>query len=131
MKKLMQKKPMLLLCALLLFSLGCMGVLAVAEPSKGSDSTAETEMMTEGAVPLAAAETEEAEEVDRATPAEARRVKLDAGNGNVSEKDVPVDADGYVIGGLPTPEREGWKFEGWYTDEVKEVYLSGRRRHRI
>ena len=123
MKNFLQKKPMLLLCALLLFSLGCMGVLAVAEP-KGTGSTAETVEMTEGAVPLAG--DMEDETIGDATPQNARKVTLHPGDGTLAgSKEISVDrTTGEVLSELPTPTREGWKFEGWYTS-VTEVYLSG------
>ena len=129
MKKLLQKKTLLLLCALLLFSLGCMGVLAVADP-KDSGSTAETEMMTDGAIPLAA----ELDETDVATPSEpalpeieTRTVTLNANGGELTgAAKIQVNEEtGEILSDLPTPTREGWTFKGWYTEQIKEVYLSG------
>ena len=133
MKKFLQKKPMLLLCALLLFSLGCMGVLAVAEP-KGAGSTAETEVMTDGAVPLADGAEDGIDTVKTATPSESQApevetntVLLDPGAGELGEIDeVLVDAaTGRILSELPDPTREGWKFEGWYTDKATEKLLTG------
>lgn len=129
MKKLLQKKTLLLLCALLLFSLGCMGVLAVADP-KDSGSTAETEMMTDGAIPLAA----ELDETDVATPSEpappeikTRTVTLNANGGELTgDAVIQVNEEtGEILSDLPTPTREGWTFKGWYTEKATEELLTG------
>ena len=125
MKNFLHKKPMLLLCALLLFSLGCMGVLAVAEP-KSTGSTAETVEMTEGAVPLAG----DMEEVSEATSSNARTVWLDPGDGTLEGSiEIKVDKEtGKILSSLPTPisNRKEWEFAGWYTAEIAEPkYLAG------
>ena len=133
MKKFLRKKPMLLLCALLLFSLGCMGVLAVAEP-KSTGAAAETEVMTEGAVPLAdGMEDDGIELVTVATPSETipaevetKTISLNPNGGELGEVDeVLVNAEtGKLLTDLPEPTREGWTFEGWYTEEGKETLSS-------
>ncbi len=134
MKKFLRKKPMLLLCALLLFSLGCMGVLAVAEP-KSTGAAAETEVMTEGAVPLAdGMEDDGIELVTVATPSETipaevetKTISLNPNGGELGEVDeVLVNAEtGKLLTDLPEPTREGWTFEGWYTEEGKETLITG------
>lgn len=122
MKNFLQKKPMLLLCALLLFSLGCMGVLAVAEP-KGTGSTAETVEMTEGAVPLAG----DMEEVSEATSSNARTVTLIPGDGTLEgSNEIKVDKEtGKIQSSLPDPTRKGWTFVGWYTEKGIEKLITG------
>ncbi len=123
MKKFLQKRKILPLCAIL-FALCCMGACATVKPSDSENVTAETEMMTEGAIPLAGAVAGEMSSEEEATPSNARKVKLDAGEGSLSTAEVTLGDDD-KLPNLPSPTREGWTFDGWYTAEVKEIYLNG------
>lgn len=46
-------------------------------------------------------------------------VTIDAGNGSETET-IKADKDG-TVSNLPTPVKEGYKFEGWYTDEALTI----------
>ena len=48
-------------------------------------------------------------------PAGVYTIKFDACGGTVNPKSVNTDAEGVLIGPLPTPTRSGCRFDGWYT----------------
>lgn len=56
----------------------------------------------------------------------ANNLFLDDGNGNVTayDMDVPLASEGYLyLCRYPVPEREGWRFTGWYDSEGNRVDL--------
>ena len=52
-------------------------------------------------------------------------VTFDAAGGSVSPESVEVSS-GEAIGTLPTPEREGWVFLGWFTAPMESYVLAGQ-----
>lgn len=101
---------------LLLFSLSGKGILAAAEPSGNTEPAAEAERTAVFSTIRVGTSSE--------PESEARTVYLEANGGSVDTEFVELKSDG-TLPTLPTPVREGWTFDGWYTEKVNEAYISG------
>ncbi len=142
------RKKRVLLAGMLLTAVCAVG-LAGGSMTAGMRAAAETEQIGDDEVPRSAAlgapsgtskeaEIAEMHNTPVATPSEPDpgkevgtvTVRLEAGEGSLSGSDdtVTLYMDG-TFPELPVPTREGWTFKGWYTKEVKEVFLDGGDPH--